>query len=40
MSYKIDPKNLIALERAIATLIGISISFIALRFITEKFKHF
>ena len=40
MSYKIDPKNLMALERAVAALIGISISFIALGFIIEKFELF
>jgi len=40
MSYKIDPKNLMALERAVAALIGIAISFIALGFIIEKFELF
>jgi uncharacterized membrane protein YidH (DUF202 family) len=39
-STKIDPKNLMALERAVAALIGISISFIALGFIIEKFELF
>ena len=39
-SYNIDPKNLMALERAVAALIGISISFIALGFIIEKFELF
>ncbi|MEO1958611.1 MAG: DUF202 domain-containing protein [Nautiliaceae bacterium] len=37
---KIDPKNLMALERAVAALIGIAISFIALGFIIEKFELF
>jgi uncharacterized membrane protein YidH (DUF202 family) len=36
----IDPKNLMALERAVAALIGIAISFIALGFIIEKFELF
>jgi len=40
MSKKIDPKNLMALERATAALIGIAISFIALGFIIEKFELF
>jgi len=39
-SSKIDPKNLMALERAVAALIGIAISFIALGFIIEKFELF
>jgi len=38
--YEIDPKNLMALERAVAALIGIAISFIALGFIIEKFELF
>jgi len=37
---QIDPKNLMALERAVAALIGIAISFIALGFIIEKFELF
>jgi len=37
---QIDPKNLMALERAVSALIGISISFIALGFIIEKFDLF
>jgi uncharacterized membrane protein YidH (DUF202 family) len=40
MNSSIDPKNLMALERAVAALIGISISFIALGFIIEKFELF
>ncbi|WP_456488613.1 YidH family protein [Caminibacter pacificus] len=39
-SSNIDPKNLMALERAVAALIGIAISFIALGFIIEKFELF
>jgi len=37
---KIDSKNLMVLERAVVALIGISISFIALGFIIEKFELF
>ena len=37
---KIDPKDLMAVERAVAALFGIAISFIALGFIIEKFELF
>ncbi|WP_456404440.1 YidH family protein [Hydrogenimonas sp.] len=37
---KIDPKNLMALERAAAALIGVAISFIVLGFVVEKFELF
>jgi len=40
MNSSIDPKNLMALERAVAALIGIAISFIALGFVIEKFELF
>jgi len=36
----IDPKNLMAVERATASLIGISISLIAFGFVIEKFDLF
>ncbi len=37
---KIDPKNLMALERAVASLLGIAISFIVLGFVVQKFELF
>ncbi len=38
--HKIDPKNLMALERAVASLLGIAISFIVLGFVVQKFELF
>ena len=37
---RIDPKNLMALERSTAALIGVAISFIVLGFVVEKFELF
>ncbi len=37
---KIDPKNLMAVERATTSLIGTSISLIVLGFVVEKFELF
>ena len=37
---KIDPRNLMAVERATTSLIGTSISLIALGFVIEKFELF
>ncbi len=40
MPQKIDPRNLMALERATASLIALSISLIVLGFVVEKFELF
>ncbi len=37
---KIDPKDLMAVERAVINMIGLSISLIVLGFIVEKFELF
>jgi len=40
MKRQIDPKNLMALERATASLVALSISLIVLGFVVEKFELF
>jgi len=40
MKKKIDPKDLMAVERSTTALIGVSISLIVLGFVVEKFELF
>lgn len=40
LKEKVDPKDLMAVERAVINLIGLSISLIVLGFIVEKFELF